>query len=121
VGAGGAGAAAGGGGSSGAAGTTAGGGGSAAGGGGSSGSSGTGAAATEFCADYQTQCGFGAAMRYTNSSDCTTKYAAWTSTRQTCIETHLGFVIEKMGTADYESYKTMHCPHANGLGPCAAP
>ena len=76
------------------------------------------AKATTFCTDYMTHCTFTGEKRYTSMADCTTKYDMFPA-RQMCKETHLGFVKMRMGMADYETYKTMHCPHATSMdGQC---
>ena len=72
------------------------------------------AKAMTFCTDYATHCGFTADKRYDDMADCLKEYDMFPA-RQMCKEMHLGFVKMKMGTADYEPYKTMHCPHATSL------
>jgi hypothetical protein len=64
--------------------------------------------ASDFCLEYATVCTFGGDMRYMNMGDCVTKYSAAAAAVQTCRAGHLC----NAKTGD----KTVHCPHATGLG-----
>ena len=61
-----------------------------------------------FCASYETHCGFGTAEHYPSSAECKTKYAAFSESRKTCANTHLGLAADKT---------SIHCTHAAGAAP----
>lgn len=68
-------------------------------------------AAVDFCALYETRCGFDdqTATRYDDSAACITAYENYSPGRVSCVETHLG-----LASGD----PTLHCPHATGMAPC---
>jgi hypothetical protein len=66
--------------------------------------------AVSFCGGNETTCGFGEADRYDDADHCSSTYDSFTSVRQACIETHLGFAMA--------GDKDVHCPHTTGLAPC---
>ena len=73
------------------------------------------AEAMTFCTSYSTHCSFTGAMRYMSMADCLTKFAGFAMNLKTCVKEHLENVVDAMGTADYEPYKTIHCPHATAI------
>jgi hypothetical protein len=82
-----------------------------AGGEGGEGGAGGGSAAQDFCALYDTTCGYGGADRYADEGACLDAYE--NSGQSACYEMHLGFAIDMDDPAT-------HCPHATGIGQCTS-
>lgn len=83
-------------------------------GGASTGGSGTGgdgtgggSAATAFCDEYETICGFGTTQHWADQTACETGYTA-NAGQQACYEMHLGYV------GDVPMMDSVHCRHAAG-------
>ena len=70
-----------------------------------------GVATAAFCTEYAATCGFSVANGFTSMADCTTKYGAFTASRQGCAAYHLC-------NADVTANKTLYCPHAAGTSLC---
>jgi hypothetical protein len=67
--------------------------------------------AQAFCEEYRDTCTFGGAQRFTDMNDCVEKVEDFSATRQSCVQTHVGFA---------EGDTATHCPHATGLGTTAS-
>jgi hypothetical protein len=70
-------------------------------------------AAAQFCADYETICGYNNTFGgdpYADLADCEARFNGYTASRQSCVVTHLGFAAGGMAS--------LHCTHAEGLDPC---
>ncbi len=70
-------------------------------------------AAAQFCADYETTCGYGndfGGDPYLDLTDCETRFNGYTATRQSCVIQHVAFAAGGMAS--------LHCTHAEGLDPC---
>ena len=77
------------------------------GGGGMGGNAPSGAAA--FCAGFSTTCTYGDPY-YADEAACIAAFDGYNAATQTCVVMHLGLA---------GSDADLHCPHANGAGPCA--
>jgi hypothetical protein len=76
--------------------------------------------AIDFCDYYDQTCGnfYGAGqMKFSNRSECETKYAGYNATQKSCVAYHLCAAGASEGAAN------THCPHPAGGGgnPCGVP
>jgi len=75
----------------------------------------------DFCTQYNTACGFGAAMgrvvadSFDNATACATRYDTYNATQKGCAAYHLC-------VASQTGMQATHCPHpAQAAGPCTLP